>query len=93
VYRLLQAVTGRLAPTTQRVRAREVQVISAACPDDDMGWSHGRHLSTTGELQGTAEGDRGDSNPALRDHNPNRPLALSQLPEPEGRRPAGPLNR
>jgi hypothetical protein len=29
----------------------------------------------------------------LRDHNPNRPPASSQLPEPDGRRPAVPLNR
>jgi hypothetical protein len=29
----------------------------------------------------------------LRDHNPNRPPASSQLLEPEGRRPAVPLNR
>jgi hypothetical protein len=29
----------------------------------------------------------------LRDHNPNRPLASSLLPEPEGRRPAVLLNR
>jgi hypothetical protein len=56
-------------------------VISAACPDDDMGWSHGRHLSTTGELQGTAEGDRGDFEPppfgtTIRIPRPHHPCCL-----------------
>jgi hypothetical protein len=33
-----------------------------------------------------------DKNSDLRDHNPNRPLASSLLLEPEGRRPAVPLD-
>jgi hypothetical protein len=73
-------------------RAREVQVVSAACPDDDTGWSHCRRFSMSGELGERRRVIEGTRSLALRDHNPNRPLASSQLPELEGRQPAIPLD-
>jgi hypothetical protein len=67
-------------------------------PSDDKSLTRGRRAArrrreVKGEAPGRRCGDRGDSNPDLRDHNPNRPPASPLLLEPEGWRPAVPLNR
>jgi hypothetical protein len=59
--------------------------LSQNCNQALSGLPRAARRSMALELRERSWGDRGDSNPHFRDHNPNRPRASSLLLELEGR--------